>query len=196
MSTEPAPVDRVRASTAEKNAAEKILGESLAEGMLDVREYDERVAEVWKATYRDEVGHSLRELAVPASRWTAPQAQQPNPAPAGVGSTTSLAFFGGVSRKGEWAIASNHSALSAFGGIDLDLRDAAIGNSVTINAYAIFGGVDIIVPRDATVICDGVGIFGGFDNKAAAASPSPNAPTIHIRGLALFGGVDIRRAPF
>jgi hypothetical protein len=56
------------------------------------------------------------------------------------------------------------------------------------------GGVEITVPEGLTVQVDGIGIFGGFDQKAEGPG-EPGAPVLRIKGAALFGGVEIKRKP-
>jgi hypothetical protein len=41
---------------------------------------------------------------------------------------------------------------------------------------------------------DGMGIFGGFDQKAEGPG-QPGAPVLRIKGAALFGGVEVKRKP-
>lgn len=80
---------------------------------------------------------------------------------------------------------------AVFGGIDLDLRDAIIEEDVVINATAIFGGIDILVPSNVKVKVSNVPIFGGVDNKASYSS-DPMAPTIYLNSTCMFGGIDIK----
>ena len=80
---------------------------------------------------------------------------------------------------------------SIFGGIVLDLRDAIIDHDVEINATAIFGGIDIYVPRGVRVKVNNVPIFGGVSNKADKFT-EPGAPTIYVCSTCMFGGIDIK----
>jgi predicted membrane protein len=84
--------------------------------------------------------------------------------------------------------------MSVFGGCTLDLRGAQLdpaGADVTVTS--IFGGSDVLVPEGWQVVSDGMGIFGGFDNKVPAVVPATaGAPHLTVRGLALFGGVGIK----
>ena len=88
-----------------------------------------------------------------------------------------------------------------MGGNALDLREARLASrETTVNAVAIMGGIDIIVPDDVRVIDDGIGIMGGFgieDHPSCTVSVAQlpaDAPVIRVRGLALMGGVGITRA--
>jgi hypothetical protein len=61
-----------------------------------------------------------------------------------------------------------------------------------VKVFAMWGGVDVIVPPGMNVECDGMGIMGGFDHTPeAAARPDPGAPTLRVTGVALMGGVHV-----
>ena len=61
-----------------------------------------------------------------------------------------------------------------------------------IRAFAIMGGIDIIVPEEALVHISGVGIMGGFDHGASGTGTRA-VPRITITGLAFWGGVSVKR---
>lgn len=77
-----------------------------------------------------------------------------------------------------------------FGGIDLKLQDTKIQKDILINATAVFGGIDIIVPSNVNVKVQSTSIFGGTDNKIT--KQTENIPTIYVKAFCLFGGVDIK----
>lgn len=79
-----------------------------------------------------------------------------------------------------------------FGGVKLDLRSAIINEDVVIDSTSIFGGIDIFLPGDVNVKITGTPIFGGISNKRMVTKNIPNAPTVYINGVAMFGGVDIK----
>ena len=75
-----------------------------------------------------------------------------------------------------------------FGGIDLDLRNAQIKQDAAIEVCAVFGGVDIKVPKDVVVKVNSNSIFGGVSNKSKAKD---GKATIYVKAMCLFGGCDI-----
>ncbi len=84
------------------------------------------------------------------------------------------------------------TTLSAvFGGIKCDLTGAIITGDVVVNASAIFGGIDVIVPPEYNVKIQSNSIFGGVSNKRSGKD-NPEAPTVYINGSGIFGGIDIR----
>ena len=85
----------------------------------------------------------------------------------------------------------NGASLNAiFGEIDLKLQDAKIQKDILINATAVFGGIDIIVPSNVNVKVQSTSIFGGTDNKVT--KQTENLPTIYVKAFCLFGGTDIK----
>lgn len=101
------------------------------------------------------------------------------------------AFFGGSRRALTKASFRGGEALSIFGGIDLDLRQARMAAATaTFEATAIFGGVEIKVPKDWNVTLHGTGIFGGYEDTTEHTAAS-GAPELIVTGSAIFGGVTV-----
>jgi hypothetical protein len=103
-----------------------------------------------------------------------------------------IAIFGGVTRSGRWRVRKNIHALALFGGMDLDLRNAIFEAPVVeISGFWCFGGIDIKVGEGIEVRDQTAGVFGGTDIRDIG-DPLPGAPTLVIKGMALFGGVTVR----
>ena len=79
---------------------------------------------------------------------------------------------------------------AVFGGIKCDLRNAIIEKDCEIKLSAIFGGVDILLPANVMVDIDSTSIFGGMSDNRIVTSTS--GVTVHIKGLCLFGGAEIK----
>ena len=106
------------------------------------------------------------------------------------GDNATTAIFGGreMSFAGQPFNSGNFVAI--FGGVDCDLRDAIIEHDCQVKAVAIFGGVDIIVPKGVNVKVESTSIFGGTDDTCER---DPAAPvTIYIDTVSIFGGVEIK----
>ena len=87
----------------------------------------------------------------------------------------------------------NNLELNAiFGGIEYDLRNGVIKEDIVINATAIFGGIDIIVPDDVNVKIKSTSIFGGASNKKQLMDDKEKKHTVYINASCVFGGVDIK----
>jgi predicted membrane protein len=79
----------------------------------------------------------------------------------------------------------------AFGGAEIDLRDAKIAESnAKLHINVAFGGVEIFVPKDCRVVSEGTGILGGWD--VAVEKRDIKKPVLTITGGAIFGGVEIK----
>ncbi len=104
-----------------------------------------------------------------------------------------VAVMGGAARKGAWTPASKVRAVAVMGGTELDFREAELPPGITeVTPVAIMGGVDIVVPPDLAVVCDGIGVMGGFEAvDRAPRADQPDQPILKITGLALMGGVSV-----
>ena len=78
-----------------------------------------------------------------------------------------------------------------FGGIDAHLENAIIEHDVTINAVAVFGGVDIYLPANVNVQVSSASVFGGVENHKKGQINIEGAPTVYINASGIFGGVDV-----
>jgi hypothetical protein len=101
-------------------------------------------------------------------------------------------IFGGSNRSGAWDVPREIRMINIFGGAELDFSDARFTAQTThITMFCMFGGASFRVREGMRTISKAVCIFGGVDNRAPSTT-DPNAPTLYIHGIALFGGADIR----
>ena len=101
-----------------------------------------------------------------------------------------FAAFGeqNVNKAGENFEKANLNAI--FGAVKLDLREAKLEKETVIGAWAIFGGIEILVPKDCIVKVKGTPIFGGISNERKNKEDATK--TIYIKGYAVFGGIEIK----
>ena len=201
MSSSPAvPEPRnLRASDADRERVANVLREAAGDGRLTMDELDERLDAVYAAkTYAElePITHDLPDADAPnaPARASAPRR---DPARFGGAPTSSgaVAILGGFTRKGDWIVPKEFTAFLFMGGGEIDLRDARFSErQVTIHIVAIMGGCEVIVPEDATVYVTGIGVLGAFEHTESAGG-SPDGPVITINGVALMGGVDVKRKP-
>jgi len=200
MSSLPAEPDpqHLRASDADRERVAETLREAAGDGRLTMDELDERLDAVYAAKTYAELVPITRDL--PASGAAAPV-----PAPSGATaggvrqyggeptSHTAVAILGGFSRKGGWVVPKSFNAFMLMGGGEIDLREARFAErEVSIHVVAIMGGCEITVPEDATVHVTGIGIMGAFDHSTDGVG-SPGGPVINVSGVALMGGVEVKR---
>jgi hypothetical protein len=105
---------------------------------------------------------------------------------------SSIVVFGGQQLRPTSSSFQGGSLVAVFGGVEIDLRHADLAPGAHLDVTAIFGGVEISVPPGWRVRATGPGIFGGTDNGADRQQLPPDAPTLDVRSLAIFGGVDVR----
>src|ERR1700733_5903603 len=105
-----------------------------------------------------------------------------------------IAIFGGATRKGAWHVPENSTAVTIFGGADIDLREAVLpAREITITAVSVFGGVGITVPPETRGIASGFAFSGPRDPPGdTPGPPRPDAPVLHLKGACVFGGIGVK----
>ncbi|QGV80430.1 DUF1707 SHOCT-like domain-containing protein [Streptomyces ficellus] len=183
----------MRASDADRERIAERLREAVAEGRLDMTEFEERLDLAYKARTQGELVPLVRDLPEPAA---APAAGDPAwPARVGRPATSkgAFAFWSGFGRRGRWSVARNFTAGVLQGGGDIDLREADFEDrEIVIRCFAVMGGIQVVVPPELHVEVSGFGFMGGFDDRGAGEG-TPGSPRVRITGFALMGGVDVRR---
>ncbi len=103
-----------------------------------------------------------------------------------------LAVMAGSERKGSWIVPRHLKVVAVMGGAVVDLRHARFGPGITeIEAYAVMGGIQVILPPGVRCESFGAAFMGGFESKAGDASAlHPSQPIVRLSGLAILGGVD------
>ncbi len=77
-----------------------------------------------------------------------------------------------------------------FGGTKLDLRSARIHDGATLEVFAAFGGIELFVPKNVKIVFSLTPLFGGGNDKTQPDGAA--SLTLHVRGTALFGGVEVK----
>jgi len=81
-----------------------------------------------------------------------------------------------------------------FGGSKINLSRCRLAPGITqLEITCIFGGTEIIVPEDWSIIIDVVPVLGGFSDERRISSASVNDSTkqLIIKGTVVFGGGEI-----
>jgi hypothetical protein len=108
----------------------------------------------------------------------------------------SIAVFSGTKTVDRSAHLDHTDVTAVFGGATLDLREAHIDDVATVDAVALFGGVQLLVPKDWRVSVGGLPLFGGYDDKTVGnGSLPPDAPLLKVNATAIFGGVEVANEP-
>lgn len=97
--------------------------------------------------------------------------------------STSRAFRGG-------------SMTTWFGGSMLDLRGATLDPvGATLRVSTLFGGGSVVVPEGWNVDTKITACFGGAGDVRPTVEREPDAPTLRLEGVVLFGGWGITSEP-
>ncbi|QGU02905.1 hypothetical protein CKALI_10250 [Corynebacterium kalinowskii] len=201
---------QIRATDDERNQVLAVLSQAMSNGQLDFAEFDERTQAVTQAKYREDLLVPLRDLVPDPNKVIStdivrrPDSELATSAQtissSSHGDEFSFSLMGGTEKKGAWTIAPAHTSITVMGGNIIDLTKATFaGRDVTINAWAFMGGIDILVPEDIRIKCDGVAVMGAFEIKddrevTIVLNDLPeNSPTLRVTGLVLMGGVTVKR---
>jgi hypothetical protein len=121
------------------------------------------------------------------------------------GKVNDVAVFFGAKRRVEMQDFRGGELVAVFGSIEVDLSLCSMQplpagenggvplRRAVLEASAIFGAIEIVVPRTWRVIREGTGVFGSYEDQTF---PRPEAgvdpATLIIRGGAVFGSVAIK----
>jgi predicted membrane protein len=78
-----------------------------------------------------------------------------------------------------------------MGGCELDLRHAAIDGEAVIEIFALWGGIEIRVPEDWTVVSRVTPLLGGVDDTTRPPQ-SASRHRLVVRGFVVMAGVEIK----
>jgi hypothetical protein len=180
------------------------LSDAFAQDQLGLEEFEARVDGAYQASTEPGLRALVQDLAVapPASRGElamvmARQAAGTALAPPTSRSPRVLAVLGNVERRGRFQVLNGYRATSVLGNVELDLRDVVLPDGVTqIHVRAVLGNIEIVVPPDLPVECEGTGILASFaELNRMPAEGGATGPVLRIVGSAVLGNVEIRTLP-
>jgi hypothetical protein len=191
-----------------RDARERVvqrLTEGFAADELTLAEFESRIDGTYRSRTLDELDLLVKDLSHQEAIVVAPQASglakrgatAIEPGRAREEHAVAMAVFGSVERHGSWLVPETLDAVALFGSVVLDFREVALPPGVTeLRVVALFGSVEVIVPADYAVACEGTGIFGAV-NSVSRIPPEgvSELPLLRIKGLAMFGAVEVRTKP-
>lgn len=185
----------MRAGDADRDRVAELLREAAGEGRLTLAELDERLDRVYAARTYAELEPITSDLPQAGGTVPVPAAGPVPPASRAGLSKFAMAIMSGFQRTGHWVVGRNFTAFALMGGGSLDLREASIAEGqVTIRAFTLMGGIEVIVPETVELHVHGIGIMGGISRPRGKPAP-PGAPVVVVTGFALMGGIDVRQKP-
>ena len=108
----------------------------------------------------------------------------------GSDSFNDLAIMGGVKRTNLSRDFQGGGATAVMGGIEIDLRDAAMDRGeAVLDVSSVMGGVKIRVPEDWTVVSRVSSIMGGYDDNTR--HPDNADHRLILKGTVLMGGLKV-----
>lgn len=103
-----------------------------------------------------------------------------------------LAFMGGVNRRILSQDFRGGEVTAIMGGCEIDLSHASIAEGPAVmDLFAWWGGIELKLPEDWTVVSRVLPFMGGFEDKTKATSGDPKKQLI-LKGFAIMGGVEVR----
>jgi predicted membrane protein len=122
-----------------------------------------------------------------------PQVEEPRPHRPREGSATftTVAVLGAVSRGNNSKAFRKADLIAIMGGCEIDLRQASIDGEAVMDVFAMWGGIDLRVPEDWTVVSRVTPLLGGVEDRTRP----PQGATTHrlvLRGFAIMGGIEVK----
>jgi predicted membrane protein len=103
-----------------------------------------------------------------------------------------FAFMSGWERRVTSQQFTGGEASAVMGGGEIDLREARIATSpAVIDVFAMWGGIDIRVPGDWTVVNEVQAILGGVEDSRKERGNDPSKQLI-VKGFVVMGGIEIK----
>ncbi|MBF7097638.1 cell wall-active antibiotics response protein [Alkalibacter mobilis] len=117
---------------------------------------------------------------------------------------SNFAFMGSIERlKDPWKVEEG-GYFAFMGGIELDFRVADIPEgTTTLDLNAFMGGIEVTVPRNITVVCDGMAVLGGIEllgkstggiiaNTNSSQNPETGNKKLVFHCRAIMGGIEVK----
>lgn len=182
---------QLRASDQDRERIAEVLRTAAADGRLDLDEMDERLSAVYAARTYADLEPLVRDLPSHATA-PAPAVGVPRPLES-ARRGWAVAVLSGANRRGPWVPPAVLNCLAFWGGGTVDLREARFRHGeLKIRVFALMGGFKVIVPDDAEVHVNGVGLMGGFADDTTGRSRY-GGPRITVTGFTFWAGAQVVR---
>ena len=104
---------------------------------------------------------------------------------------SAMAILSGVNRGNNSRAFRGGDLTAIMGGCDIDLRQAAINGDAVIDVFAVWGGIEIRVPEDWSVIFHVTPLMGGVEDKTRPSLGSA-VHRLTVRGVVIMGSVEVK----
>ena len=149
-----------------------LLREDLVAGRLQLDEFSERVGIAYRVKNGEDLVRVREDLTEAPARVTVSGRRQKR---------LTAALFGRVIQRGRLLLRHRALVISAFGDVDLDLREAEMHDPrVVLTIFVAFGNVDIYVPEGINVEVGGILAFGRL-REWGSDIVRTDSPTVSVR---------------
>jgi len=160
------------------------LRQCTADGRLTLDEFADRVGDVYAARTHAELARPTADL---------PALVQPPALPA---RSSAIGIFSSARKAGRWRPSSSFDAVAVFGSAQIDLCDAQVDGDLDIRAWAVLGGIEVLVPQGVHVELGGFAFLGGREYRVRSTPPRAGVPVVRVHCRAVLGGVTVRTKNF
>lgn len=109
------------------------------------------------------------------------------------GFVDAFALFSGTERRASGSGFEGANLTALFGGTTLDLRDVSPEDRpVRVNVTVLFGGAEIIAPREWNVRFDVLPILGAAEDERLRGESDHDETDLVVTGFVAFGGVSLK----
>jgi hypothetical protein len=107
-----------------------------------------------------------------------------------------VSILGNRGVKGPWTLPPHLRVATILGNTEIDLREARLASETSvIEVLCVMGNVQITVPPDVVVECDGEQFLGSFEvhrrRDAKNDVPPAGAPRVRVVGKAIAGNAEV-----
>jgi hypothetical protein len=187
MSAPTPPKESAAALAVRREQVTQLLAEAFADDRLDVDQLEDRAARAHSVDTVAALDALVHDLGAPVARAV------PVTSMAESRSTASIrAVLGSLERRGFWVVPERLSVAAAFGNAELDLREAQLSSGVTeIDARVVCGNLEIIVPPELQVECEGAALLGNFESHTPPGRSDSRRPILRIRARVVLGNAEV-----
>lgn len=193
----------------ERDAAERRLRAAVADEVLSLEEFGDRMRLLLAARTRVELHAAVAGLPAESRGSSSRPAEADGGRGAATGSGTAarsprrarerireggsvIAILGSSDLRGRWRPGPSTTAVAVLGEATVDLQGVEYeGDELVISAVSALGTVEIIVPEGVAVDLRGIAVLGER-RDLTSGDILPDAPVVRVDGLALLGEVVVR----
>ena len=193
MSDPASPPTSLVALRDRREAAIQLLADGFVADLLTIEQFDDRVARAHSASRvadLDALVADLEPLAPAKSTALVPLAVDASLVPA---RKNLRSLLSNLEKHGPWVVPDTLAVSATFASAVLDFREARFTAAVTeIRVRVICANLEIIVPPQLAVECEGSAVFGNIESHGGGAVADPERPLLRITGPVVFGNVEVQ----